>query len=517
MIKRILISVILSSLIFSTEYTDAEKRELGHKAMEQFAKEIYQRAMIVKQNYQANRLREELYENLSTTAPREEFIINADISDSLSNANPSVTIHVSDDSQNSWTTSSEITPLNEEGFETTWGTSVSTNGGNAVNWYISSEINSEALGLDYGNIIISQSPNNINDTWPMGDNLFALLSTDETGETASGQDIVGVSGSFKGEGSDIDELYLKLELNGNCCDEGSLFGPWFLYGVGIINPDSEGSVIYAIGYGDGGFGQLTPGLLKISGDVATGEFSGFEYLTTNIDYNMSGNNLTTSVLFDYLLNDADFGEWPNSIQGVFTTGMTISVALSGADVLPEFLDDSSPGIFLMSSQLQNGNNLPTLSNAEYDDVSGLLSVSYQDNDGNLPWLRMAELCNSGNEDDCYSFNLIPDSHTYFDGVNYSTLLIESDIPNGDFDAHFLFNDGNDNETVEIVLPISVGGGSGCGILGDVNGDNAVNVIDVVSIVNHVLANTDDPCADLSGDGMINVIDIVQLVNIILGS
>jgi hypothetical protein len=517
MIKRIMISVILSSLIFSTEYTEAEKRELGHKAMEQFAREIYQKAMAVKQNYQANRLREELYENLSTTAPREEFIINADISDSLSNTNPAVTIHVSDDGQNSWTTSSEIAPLNEEGFETTWGTSVPLNGGNSVNWYISSEINSEALGLDYGNIIISQSPNNINNTWPMGDNLLALLATDETGETGSGQDIVNVSGSFKGEGSDIDKLYLDLELNGNCCDEGSLFGPWYLYGTGIINPDAEGNVIYALGYGNGGFGQLTPGLLKIAGDVATGEFSGFEYLTTNIDYNMSGNNLTTSVLFDYILNDADFGEWPNSIQGIISLGMTISVALSGTDIVPEFLDDTKPGFLLLSSQLQNGNELLSLSNAEYDDESGLLSISYQDNNGNLPWLRMVELCNTGFEDDCYSLNLIPDSHTYFAGVNYSTSVFDSDIPNGDYDAHFLFNDGNDNDIVEFVLSINVGGGSGCGILGDVNGDDAVNVIDVVSIVNHVLANTVDPCADLSGDGMINVIDIVQLVNIILGS
>ena len=49
----------------------------------------------------------------------------------------------------------------------------------------------------------------------------------------------------------------------------------------VDKAESEEDVAYAIGYGDGGFGQLTPGLLKITGDLATGEIGGFEYLSTN--------------------------------------------------------------------------------------------------------------------------------------------------------------------------------------------------------------------------------------------
>ena len=73
------------------------------------------------------------------------------------------------------------------------------------------------------------------------------------------------------EYTDIERIYLSLTLSGGCCDEGGLFGPWYLYGIGIVNPESESAVAYAIGYGDGGFGQLTPGILKITGDLATGE------------------------------------------------------------------------------------------------------------------------------------------------------------------------------------------------------------------------------------------------------
>ncbi len=55
------------------------------------------------------------------------------------------------------------------------------------------------------------------------------------------------------------------------------------------------------------------------------------------------------------------------------------------------------------------------------------------------------------------------------------------------------------------------------LLGDINEDGIINILDVVQIVNFVLNNNFQENADLNQDGEINVIDIVQLVNIILGS
>jgi len=62
----------------------------------------------------------------------------------------------------------------------------------------------------------------------------------------------------------------------------------------------------------------------------------------------------------------------------------------------------------------------------------------------------------------------------------------------------------------------------CGNTGDVNGDGATNVVDVVQIVTHVLSESGTldavgRCeADSNGDGVVNVVDIVLLVNSILG-
>ena len=58
-------------------------------------------------------------------------------------------------------------------------------------------------------------------------------------------------------------------------------------------------------------------------------------------------------------------------------------------------------------------------------------------------------------------------------------------------------------------------------LGDANSDQAVDVADVVAIVNYILGEPNDPfveaAADVNGDGKIDVDDVVAVVNIILDS
>ena len=56
------------------------------------------------------------------------------------------------------------------------------------------------------------------------------------------------------------------------------------------------------------------------------------------------------------------------------------------------------------------------------------------------------------------------------------------------------------------------------MLGDVNDDGAVNVLDVVLLVNLILNGNypdDNPQADVNGDEMLNVLDVVSLIGIIL--
>ena len=53
------------------------------------------------------------------------------------------------------------------------------------------------------------------------------------------------------------------------------------------------------------------------------------------------------------------------------------------------------------------------------------------------------------------------------------------------------------------------------ILGDLNIDGIVNILDILLLVIFILTNEYYELADLNNDGNLNVVDVIQLVNIIL--
>lgn len=56
------------------------------------------------------------------------------------------------------------------------------------------------------------------------------------------------------------------------------------------------------------------------------------------------------------------------------------------------------------------------------------------------------------------------------------------------------------------------------LIGDLNGDDLVNIQDIIIMVNIILGVHEfDSAADLNGDSIVNVLDVIQLMNIILDS
>ena len=54
-----------------------------------------------------------------------------------------------------------------------------------------------------------------------------------------------------------------------------------------------------------------------------------------------------------------------------------------------------------------------------------------------------------------------------------------------------------------------------GILGDINDDGILNILDIVSLINLILDNDYDSGGDVNQDDLLNILDIVSLVNLIL--
>jgi len=503
MIKKLMLTITIICSMMIANYNQPTTEQMN-QILDKVAKHVWQEAMNAKAKVNAilPQVREEYLSNLASSAPRVEFITHADLGDTLTSFGVEANIYVSTDGQNIWSNNNNVYPLNSSGYESTWEAITTTGGGNNIYWYLSGLVNSEALGLDFGDVLVTQSPYNANDSWTPSNNLYALVGADDVGDAGSSYDITGVRGSYSDN-----KLYASLDLVGACCDEGGLFGPWNLFVVAIINPDAEEQVAYALGYGDGGFGQLYPALYKVDGDLATGEVGGFSSITEDFGYSTSGNSFQANVNMDYLINDSQWGTWPNSVNGVVLVGTTISASLDGLNIATEILDTGDVGVFVMSTQHQDGNTPPVLSDPSYDENTGNLTVLYTDTEGNLAVNHSVELAGE-------NYNMIPSDHTYLEGAVF-TLNLDSLFTDGN--ATFNFSDGGAETTI---LDFSFSGGSSCSLLGDANGDSAINVLDVVLTVNIILCadcpDNYNACSDINEDQTINVLDIVSIVNIILG-
>jgi len=487
-----LFGLLLSNNQYPTEF---QINEMMQRSMQIIWQHAMQAKYTINETNPASR--EELLENLCSSAPSTNFVTHADLSDSLTSAsNTSASVFVSTDGQSSWIENSNVNPLDLPGYENTWGATTQTNGGDNVSWYLSGSLDSESLGLSFGQVTVSQSPYNGDNEWPPSSNLYATVANDVSGDTGSGQDILNLQASYSN-----DKLYASLGLNGGCCNEGGFFGPWNLYVIAIVNPDATNPVAYAYGYGNGGFGQLYPAIYKIDGDLTTGEIGGFEVLSENFDYSTAGNQLQASSLLSIITNDVDWGEWPNSFNGVGLVGVTVEAGLDGLDVAIELLDTSDVGVLVMSTQTQSGNTAPVLINPNYAD--GLLSVTYLDNENNLATAHEVMV-------DDMVFIMTPNSHTYSEGVIFS-----AEIGSGYEMASLYFSDGAES----VALDVELDGGGACSNLGDVNDDGQVNVLDIVLTTNLILCQDcpDDynVCSDMNADGELNVLDIVLIVNLIL--
>ena len=88
------------------------------------------------------------------------------------------------------------------------------------------------------------------------------------------------------------------------------------------------------------------------------------------------------------------------------------------------------------------------------------------------------------------------------------------MDDGIYESYLKIISSGGNATLPVTLIIDESS-----LLGDTNGDNLVNVLDVIVMVNMVLGQIEInlDTADLNEDGLVNILDVTLLLNIILNN
>ncbi|NOZ08948.1 MAG: hypothetical protein GXO91_08765, partial [FCB group bacterium] len=441
-----------------------EQEVQATEAIHQLTQQIVDNMLQYRESINLQNRSEEFITNLQSSAPGTQVTIQGDLSPTYASPTPQLNAFVSMDNQATWDTTA-CAPLGTPGYESTWECNATTPGGSDMAWFLQAQVN-----INGDTLYATQAPKNVNEVFPPGDNLLATLAVDPAWDQYGTPftDILEVSGTYS-----TDSLYFRMKNGGGgyplWADYGT--GPFWLYGIGLVNPitffQADTVTIYALGYAYGIYGTLHTGLLKVqataSGEIVqefTTQWLQTAYLLGNYSYydasipgfvdvqemlvDITGDYLSMAMPIAPLLNDPDFGAWPNSYGGLIAMGMIASVT-NDTNQGATFHDAATPGILILETQFQTGNVAPALSSGAFDDVTNRLSVSYLDGDGNLPVLKGVTI---GNRE---VGTMTPLGHTYDTGAGFIYDLV--DTTPGNYTATFDFQDGLDSD--QLVLDFTI--------------------------------------------------------------
>ncbi len=434
------------------------------------------------------------YENSTSSAPSAITHFNFDITDSLyMNTGADHRLIFRDYTQTSW--SNVALDLSYEACTTqTFAGFIDYRPpSNTLEWYFRSEIDTA---------VVSQSPKNGADQFPVPSHLLADLGTDDTGDQTGGGsnlDIAHLYGSYSDN-----KLYFRLDNNGGGFPtSGGLF-TYYLYMVGILDPNMSDSTVYLLLYANAVI--YTSGLYAM--DLADSSLTRIGSISTNI----SSNSLYLSCNIADLTAQPGWSDWPPPSGFIGAAPVTAMLALTTLT----YCDEGKAAIFMPSSNLLDFsavNTAPQIGGVDVvgDDIGRIAArVTYIDDDNHLPVIRTLHF-----DDTAYDMKACAKDYT--GGAIFETALNVSET--GWYKYYFEFSDGV--ATVMTALD-SLYLDLDDFVCGDVNGDDAINLIDVLYLIDHIYGNPAGPApispqsGDVNADGAINLIDVLYLIDFIYG-
>ena len=435
------------------------------------------------------------YEYSATSAPTAATYFNFDITDSMYISASAVhEIIYKDQAAASWN-SSTITDLYNACTTYTYSGSIGYQPpSDLLDWYFRSE-NDTA--------VVSQSPKNSSDQFPVPEYLMADMGADIAGDVEGGGgnnlDITHLYASY----SDT-KLYFRMDNNGGGFPTSGGFFTYYVYSVGIVNPDATAtdSTAYVLLYASVPV-LFSPGLYAL--DLTDSSFTNVASISTNI----SGNSLNMSCNISDLLAQPGWSQWPPEAGFVGATPVTGTVQITDLS----YNDIGKVAVYIpLSNQLNFAatNTVPVLTNQNVIcDDNGLVSagITYIDAENNLPVIHSFNL-------ETVPYDLMACAKDYENGAEFTSELTVTE--SGWYKYNFEFSDGVETvstATDSFYVDLSTF------ICGDVNADEAINLADILELVSYIYVEPlgePEPqpveSGDVNNDEVINLADILDVIS-----
>jgi len=254
------------------------------------------------------------------------------------------------------------------------------------------------------------------DDFPVEVSELGFVSVDPVGDNLEGSENLDLTEQYFAYSDS--KFYVAMTNNGGgfpTDNGGWIPNEFYFYISGIINPENviQDTVLYGIVYCNIPF-MLGSGLYKISGgeiDIDSIEQIG------EIETEIEGNTLIMSCDIDDLVNDEDFGDWPNFSNSLGYQCLTNLITLQGEVGLGDLAQASLQNIdqFIVEPFT---NIIPEISDANYLILGGTTTVNctYFDANGNFPLIAEVETFSSNGIREIYP--MTPLSLDYSSPVNF---------------------------------------------------------------------------------------------------
>ncbi len=344
--------------------------------------------------------------------------------------------------------------------------------------------------------VVTESPKNENDGFPVQEHLLADLGADAVGdaEDASGPflDLTHCHASYSES-----KLYFRIQNDGGGYPTNSGLN-YFGYIVGIVNPDAGDSAAYSLVYADIPF-FLSPGLYRL--DLTDSSFTNIGSISTSI----SGDYLSMSCDIADLLAEPGWDTWPPPSGYIGVAPATITQSLSEMTAN----DFGKTAIYIPRSRTADFimNTAPNLTDATAEpDLTGVVgfSVTYTDANDHLASVR--NLYFESTEHPMTACIKHHDIGTVFE----TSVVVEN---TGWYDYYFEFSDGlavvsTDIDSVFVEVDSYDPG--------DADGNGSIDIDDIVFLIDYVFGSGPAPDPVEAGDadcsGAVDIDDIVYLID-----